>query len=436
MWLIVCLLTWGLLSGPAVGCDDEILISDSETWNQCLAILASDVFSPVQTGLQSQRIECKSLRPKIVAKSATSTPQTPCVFSHPSFRNGRGLVLVTTPEVASNLLSQGALDERDQYDPYGSSSPGDFVPGPVLEPESGIPAYEVRSLPGSGKGVIALRHIKRDEIFLLDHPTILIAWNLIGLFWDKTQESFLESALIRLPKDAKRRVLGLSRTDRVPGLPLCDLFKTNVCGFVLGDGTPHIGLFTEFARINHACVPNAFYRVSPRHLRMEVVAFRDIEPGEEIYINYAHSAMPSTERHQYLESDYGFNCRCSLCTLPELERATSDRHRRELEALRVDIDMALRQRRWTDAAKHASEAVLKLSEAEILAPGILDYSLTPLYLEHYEELARIYHKVGDVSTAKSYGDKALQAMLHLRGTDSYDAHELSRFLKMIRQGMQ
>jgi hypothetical protein len=116
-----------------------------------------------------------------------------------------------------------------------------------LEPESGIPAYEVRSLPGSGKGVISLRHIKRDEIFLLDHPTILIAWNLIGLFWDKTQESFLESALIHLPKDAKRRVLGLSRTNRVPGLPLCDLFKTNVCGFVLGDGTPHIGLFTEFA---------------------------------------------------------------------------------------------------------------------------------------------------------------------------------------------
>lgn len=30
---------------------------------------------------------------------------------------------------------------------------------------------------------------------------------------------------------------------------------------------------------------SAFYRVSPRRLLMEVVAFRDIEPGEEIYIN-------------------------------------------------------------------------------------------------------------------------------------------------------
>ncbi|KAF5556958.1 mannose-6-phosphate isomerase [Fusarium mexicanum] len=258
--------------------------------------------------------------------------------------------------LASNLLSQGALDERDQYDSHGSSSPGDFVPGPVLEPGSGIPAYEVRSLPGSGKGVIALRSIKRDEAFLLDLPTILISWNLIGLFWDKTQESFLESALIHLPKDAKRRVLGLSRANLVPGLPLCDLFKTNVCGFVLGDETPHIGLFTEFA--------------------MEVVA-RDL--------------------YQL----------CSLCTAPELERATSDRYQRELEALRVDLDMAMRQRRWTDAAKHASQAVLKLSETEILAPRILDYSLTPLYLKYYEELERIYYKVGDVSIAKNYRGKAL-----------------------------
>jgi hypothetical protein len=43
---------------------------------------------------------------------------------------------------------------------------------------------------------------------------------------------------------------------------------------------------------------SAFYRASPRRLLMEVVAFRDIEPGDEIYINceYAQKLCPKSYR--------------------------------------------------------------------------------------------------------------------------------------------
>jgi hypothetical protein len=172
-------------------------------------------------------------------------------------------------------LDQRALDVRDQYDLHGSSISGDIVPGPALDPETGIPAYEVRDLPGKGKGAIALRRIKRNETFLVDHPSILVTWSLIGLDWTETQESLLESALNQLPEGARKRALGLSKANLVPDLPLSDLFKTNICGLSLGAGAPHVGLFTEFAvshfepvweqdacgadkdakRINHACAP-------------------------------------------------------------------------------------------------------------------------------------------------------------------------------------
>lgn len=141
--------------------------------------------------------------------------------------------------------------------------------------------------------------------------------------------------------------------------------------------------------------------------------------------------MPYKERRQYLESDYGFSCSCSLCNAPESERERSDRHRMEMAALRDDIDMARRRRRWADAAGYASQAVEKLSEAEVLAPGILDYSLAPLYLDHYEELAGFHLRMGDVGMAKSFGEKALEVTSYLRGADSRDAGELRRFLETL-----
>lgn len=101
----------------------------------------------------------------------------------------------------------------------------------------------------------------------------------------------------------------------------------------------------------------------------------------------------------------------------------------ELADLRGDIDMARRQRRWADAVRHASIALQKLSEAELLGPGSLDYSLAPFHLDHLEELASFHLEMGDVAAAKSYGEKALAKVSHLRGADSSRAQELRRFLE-------
>lgn len=246
MWLFSFLLSWGLLSSFTLSQDDGVLFTDLDTWEPCLARFASDTSSSIRDDPWAQHPRCRNWRPRL-ADIPPESNKTPCVFSQASFRDGHGLSLVTTSEVVLDLLEQGALDERDQCEFHGPASSSSFMQGPISHSDSNTPAYEVRSLPGKGEGIVALRRIEKDEVFLLDHPAILATWGLIAQPWSKVQESLLKRAVEQLPENTRKKVLGLSRANLVPGLPLCDLIATNVCALVLGSEAYHIGLFAEFA---------------------------------------------------------------------------------------------------------------------------------------------------------------------------------------------
>ncbi|CAA7261581.1 unnamed protein product [Cyclocybe aegerita] len=76
------------------------------------------------------------------------------------------------------------------------------------------------------------------------------------------------------------------------------------------------GVFPFASRLfNHSCIPNAAakYRLSPgQSVIMEVVALRDILPGEEICIPYLDPALLQT-RDNILQISYGFKCKCLSC---------------------------------------------------------------------------------------------------------------------------
>uniref|UniRef100_A0A0W0F3H1 SET domain-containing protein n=1 Tax=Moniliophthora roreri TaxID=221103 RepID=A0A0W0F3H1_MONRR len=75
------------------------------------------------------------------------------------------------------------------------------------------------------------------------------------------------------------------------------------------------------ALLNHSCDPNVvavFPGVSSNENkkdepRMEVVALRDIAPGEEILTAYVDTTLPRRLRQKALKETYFFTCRCSLC---------------------------------------------------------------------------------------------------------------------------
>ncbi|KAJ7288313.1 hypothetical protein C8J57DRAFT_1279819 [Mycena rebaudengoi] len=80
------------------------------------------------------------------------------------------------------------------------------------------------------------------------------------------------------------------------------------------------GIFPLASRLfNHGCLPNAAakYVLLPAHPpRMEVVALRDIGPGDEICLPYLDPALVQS-RQQIFELSYGFKCRCPSCVFFE-----------------------------------------------------------------------------------------------------------------------
>lgn len=82
----------------------------------------------------------------------------------------------------------------------------------------------------------------------------------------------------------------------------------------------HGGLYVLHSHVNHSCTPN----LSVRHLdqrtalsRITVIARRDIEAGEELFISYVNPELPlEGRRRQLLEWGFG-TCKCPRCMMEE-----------------------------------------------------------------------------------------------------------------------
>jgi len=71
------------------------------------------------------------------------------------------------------------------------------------------------------------------------------------------------------------------------------------------------GLYPKISMLNHSCLFNASIEF-PETNRALVLATKNIEPGEEIFITYVPEGTLA-ERAEKLR-DYGFNCNCPKCT--------------------------------------------------------------------------------------------------------------------------
>ncbi|KAL8675479.1 MAG: hypothetical protein Q9168_000180 [Polycauliona sp. 1 TL-2023] len=84
------------------------------------------------------------------------------------------------------------------------------------------------------------------------------------------------------------------------------------------------GIFLEASRINHSCIPNAWFNWNPHHPHpgsntpgaLTIYAIRNIQRGEEIVVNYHNgdAYQPANIRQDQLRGTYNFTCHCPACT--------------------------------------------------------------------------------------------------------------------------
>lgn len=102
-----------------------------------------------------------------------------------------------------------------------------------------------------------------------------------------------------------------------PGGDVGAKFQLNGLSMTGDDVDGEAGLFIRMARVNHHCIekPTHWY-LKNRNARI-LVASRPIEPGEEITFSYS-SLYERKENNRRFRLYYGFECRCHVCTNPDL----------------------------------------------------------------------------------------------------------------------
>ncbi|KAI1418777.1 hypothetical protein F5Y12DRAFT_789601 [Xylaria sp. FL1777] len=312
-----------------------------------------------------------------------------CLYSN-SRHGYQGISIITKPKTAADSANMLNEEFPGGHDINGTTS-----------------SYEIVDIHLKGKGVVATRKIHRAEAFMADWATVLLDLSFPKVMQQQIGHQFLHLAAEQLSDPGK--VLGLGRSSPRAIDIMEDILGTNSFSYTLG-GDPHMALYPEVA-------PNAFVRFSPTSFDVKVVAFRDIEMGEEITISYIPMNYVKEKRQRDLRR-WGFECKCSLCTASKTEIAASDYRREKIASLQEDIIRAIGALDGTTAVRAVYE-ILALVEAE---------DIPSMVAAQYEILARLFWKAGDTETAIRYAQQSLDTLMDL-GYIDYRADDLQLLLK-------
>ncbi len=186
---------------------------------------------------------------------------------------------------------------------------------------------------------------------------------------------------------------------------------------------------------------------------MSVMAFRDIQPREEVTISCACHQSPwpldflllssffsflanpgcadsqlgltYEERQETLLRRWGFKCTCHLCSRTPDEIADSDHRRKRLSSIREDIIALVTDMKYDEAVKEY-EDVLSLVQEERLVEHLG---------EHHEVLARLHMALGHRADAEKHARLAVSDMVEFGGPqDDEKVVELRGILKQLSRG--
>ncbi|CAP67179.1 uncharacterized protein PODANS_1_21930 [Podospora anserina S mat+] len=349
-----------------------------------------------------------------------------CTFTTLNTWAGTPLSIITTPETAADVASF-------IHSPYLSWLENDRGGVPFRPTHYPKNPFKVEKLPNRGYGVLATEPIKKGTVLMAQLPVMLQLLESAEQNdkWETRDVlRLLQRAGNQLPKEQQREVMGLAAQGK--GYIVDDIMKTNTFDVTVGvlEGSTgqmgwgsHSGLYPEIAvgflffGLSKRWMTNltsCFTRFSPSTLIMEIVAYKDISPGEELSISYAPLNILSADRSELLKW-WGFTCTCALCQNPTAIKK-SDKQRNRIQALLEEFDTPSR---LTEE---------KIAEIEQL---VREEGMEGQMGDLYNIIGNVYAQRGEIERAKEYGKKGVVWLKQYAGADSERTEMAKGFVKRL-----
>ncbi|KAJ3562907.1 hypothetical protein NPX13_g8387 [Xylaria arbuscula] len=276
-----------------------------------------------------------------------------------------------------------------------------------------VDLYEVMTIPGRGKGLIAKVDILKGTRIICEKPLFTLG--------DSTAASMnrlVAEKLKLLSKDKQREFLSLH--NNFPGkYAFAGIFKTNA--IPCGHGSSMGGVYTTACLINHSCIPNANNCWNEAAQHETIHATRDILVGEEILISYAANEL-SQARQRRLRESFGFQCSCELCSQPAHVIQASDKRRADIERLDAAIGNPFVMATSPQRSLAACHELLQVLDREY--GGVVIALLARLYYDAFQ--ISIAH--GDQARAIVFAERSYRSRVECEGEDSPDAQQMKGFM--------
>lgn len=271
------------------------------------------------------------------------------------------------------------------------------------------PLFEVKHIPGRGKGLIARTDIPEGTRILCEKPLLTV---------ESMPAEALELVLAAKLRSMSKteQLLYFSLHNNFPGKPvLGSILKTN--GLPCGTGSSAGGVYPTICLINHSCLPNSHNSWNGDAEHETIHAIQPIKAGEEITIPYDHGG-PSADRQAFLKQSFGFDCKCAACALPHAELRASDARRLLMQRLDEAIGDPHRMAVRPADSLHDCRTLLRTLNEEF--GGHTGAHGCRLYYDAFQIC--IVH--GDQARASVFADKAHGARVCCEGEDSPETERM------------
>ncbi|KAK3669538.1 hypothetical protein LTR78_010592 [Recurvomyces mirabilis] len=285
----------------------------------------------------------------------------------------------------------------------------------LKETESVTRQYAVRPVHSKGQGLVAMSKIRKGTRILAEAPILKVPRHASDL---QAVSSIIVKQLRTLSRDQQTAFFELHNAHGKRHDPPLGIMKTNVPP--LGSDSYEGGLFLTASRINHSCRNNAQNTWNEKIGCITIHAVKDIEEGQEVPITYLGQAAPYAERQRSLRNKFFFDCKCELCSLPQVKREESDGRQQMIQ----DIDESIGSSAFGGGIEIGLKSVRVLLEL-LDQEGITDTSIPRAYYDAFQ--IAIAH--GDKARAKVFAERAYAARVIAEGDDSPETTKLKRLVK-------